>query len=568
MCSARLPGRQRRARLRARRGRRRRRRSALRILLETSPFPGVCGRVCPAPCMERCNRREVDVAVDVRDLERALADRADWPAPASASGGAPVAVVGSGPAGLSAAYQLGAPRLPGDRPRGGAETRRPPPVRHPRVPAATRRARRRRSPSSSGTASRPGRAARRPRRPAPLAREHAAVVRRDGPAEHSEVLTSAGAGGGLVQQGLDFLGRRRGRPDRPPGGVGRGRRRRQHGDGRGAHGAASRGAGGPRRVPAHARRDAGHRRGGRGRARGGRRARRVADTGRLLGDDGHGRWCAGGWSSASPTRAGGRVRGSVAGDAGAVELACDRLLLALGQAGDLSLAAARRRTRPPARWTSTTPPRRSTWAATSPAARAPCRRPSAAAAGRRSPCTRPSVTPNRRRTPSTSLLAGPEGRPPARCSARPRGSRSSILARARRGAASPRSAGGSPTEPGPRRRASRGRTLLLLRRLHRVRRAASSTARRACCARPRARLRRLDYDYCKGCGLCVAACPRGVLFTRSGLRGEGAMTRALVTGNQAAGAHAGAPPARPTAAPAAAAAACTPSRRRRRSWST
>jgi len=79
---------------------------ALAILLETSPFPGTCGRVCPAPCMDACNRGALDGAVDVRDIERALAERAAWPRSQRPSGGAPVAVVGSGPAGLSGAYHL------------------------------------------------------------------------------------------------------------------------------------------------------------------------------------------------------------------------------------------------------------------------------------------------------------------------------------------------------------------------------------------------------------------------------------------------------------------------------
>jgi 2-oxoacid:acceptor oxidoreductase gamma subunit (pyruvate/2-ketoisovalerate family) len=80
---------------------------ALGILLGTSPLPGVCGRVCPAPCMSACNRRELDGAVDVRDIERALADRAPWPRASRGAPCGPVAVVGAGPAGLSAAYQLG-----------------------------------------------------------------------------------------------------------------------------------------------------------------------------------------------------------------------------------------------------------------------------------------------------------------------------------------------------------------------------------------------------------------------------------------------------------------------------
>jgi 2-oxoacid:acceptor oxidoreductase gamma subunit (pyruvate/2-ketoisovalerate family) len=79
---------------------------ALEILLETSPLPGTCGRVCPAPCSDLCNRGGLDGAVGVRDIERALADRTVWPSPQRRSSGDPVAVVGSGPAGLSAAYHL------------------------------------------------------------------------------------------------------------------------------------------------------------------------------------------------------------------------------------------------------------------------------------------------------------------------------------------------------------------------------------------------------------------------------------------------------------------------------
>ena len=41
---------------------------ALEILLETSPLPGVCGRVCPAPCMEACNRGEHEDSVNIREI--------------------------------------------------------------------------------------------------------------------------------------------------------------------------------------------------------------------------------------------------------------------------------------------------------------------------------------------------------------------------------------------------------------------------------------------------------------------------------------------------------------------
>lgn len=80
--------------------------AALSTLLETSPFPGVCGRVCPAPCMEACNRRNFDESVNIRDLERYAADHGTRPDPVAPWRDEIVAVVGSGPAGLSAAYHL------------------------------------------------------------------------------------------------------------------------------------------------------------------------------------------------------------------------------------------------------------------------------------------------------------------------------------------------------------------------------------------------------------------------------------------------------------------------------
>lgn len=79
---------------------------ALSILLETTPFPAVCGRVCPAPCMEACNRHAFDEGVNVRAIERFVADHGHRPDPVTPARRERVAVVGSGPAGISAAYQL------------------------------------------------------------------------------------------------------------------------------------------------------------------------------------------------------------------------------------------------------------------------------------------------------------------------------------------------------------------------------------------------------------------------------------------------------------------------------
>jgi 2-oxoacid:acceptor oxidoreductase gamma subunit (pyruvate/2-ketoisovalerate family) len=79
---------------------------ALEILLRTTPFPSVCGRACPAPCMEACNRIELDGAVNVREMERYVGDHGQVTPELLAERDEQIAVVGSGPAGLTAAYHL------------------------------------------------------------------------------------------------------------------------------------------------------------------------------------------------------------------------------------------------------------------------------------------------------------------------------------------------------------------------------------------------------------------------------------------------------------------------------
>ncbi len=80
---------------------------ALAILLRTTPLPAVCGRVCPAPCMDNCNRIGLDGAVQVRDLERYAGDHGEITIEPRERRRERVAVIGSGPAGLAAAYHLG-----------------------------------------------------------------------------------------------------------------------------------------------------------------------------------------------------------------------------------------------------------------------------------------------------------------------------------------------------------------------------------------------------------------------------------------------------------------------------
>jgi 2-oxoacid:acceptor oxidoreductase gamma subunit (pyruvate/2-ketoisovalerate family) len=81
--------------------------AAAQILLRTQALPAVCGRVCPAPCMQECNRRQMDGAVNIRSLERWVADHSAFRLPVEQADKVfSLAVVGGGPAGLSAAYQL------------------------------------------------------------------------------------------------------------------------------------------------------------------------------------------------------------------------------------------------------------------------------------------------------------------------------------------------------------------------------------------------------------------------------------------------------------------------------
>lgn len=80
---------------------------AAAILLRTQPLPSVCGRVCPAPCMHACNREAFDGAVNIRSLERWISDHSTLQlVPQTGAQRRRVAVAGGGPAGLSAAYQL------------------------------------------------------------------------------------------------------------------------------------------------------------------------------------------------------------------------------------------------------------------------------------------------------------------------------------------------------------------------------------------------------------------------------------------------------------------------------
>jgi len=83
---------------------------ALEAILKENPFPGVCGRVCFHPCENNCHRGQYDEVVSISAMERYIFDVTSNHHPdihpISNADSKQVAVVGSGPAGLSAAYFL------------------------------------------------------------------------------------------------------------------------------------------------------------------------------------------------------------------------------------------------------------------------------------------------------------------------------------------------------------------------------------------------------------------------------------------------------------------------------
>lgn len=83
---------------------------AFQRMVASNPFPAVMGRVCPAPCQDGCNRNDLETYVGINSIEQYIGDWAiennlSLPAAGTATG-KKVAIVGSGPAGLAAAYFL------------------------------------------------------------------------------------------------------------------------------------------------------------------------------------------------------------------------------------------------------------------------------------------------------------------------------------------------------------------------------------------------------------------------------------------------------------------------------
>ncbi len=84
--------------------------AAWRRLVEDNPLPAIMGRICYHPCETSCNRAQLDEAVGINAIERFLGDLAierGWKLPgAGTTTGRRVLVIGGGPSGLSAAYHL------------------------------------------------------------------------------------------------------------------------------------------------------------------------------------------------------------------------------------------------------------------------------------------------------------------------------------------------------------------------------------------------------------------------------------------------------------------------------
>jgi NADPH-dependent glutamate synthase beta subunit-like oxidoreductase len=82
---------------------------AFRRSTDANPFPSMMGRVCPAPCQTGCNRNKVEDTVGINAVEQYIGDYAlkqGYTFQAGPDTGRRVAIVGGGPAGLAAAYQL------------------------------------------------------------------------------------------------------------------------------------------------------------------------------------------------------------------------------------------------------------------------------------------------------------------------------------------------------------------------------------------------------------------------------------------------------------------------------
>ncbi|GHU18099.1 glutamate synthase [Betaproteobacteria bacterium] len=82
---------------------------AVRLIRKDNPFPSACGLICEHPCETRCRRNVLDIGINIRGIKRFAVDNCGGAVPVPPSApqtGKKVAVIGGGPAGLSAAYFL------------------------------------------------------------------------------------------------------------------------------------------------------------------------------------------------------------------------------------------------------------------------------------------------------------------------------------------------------------------------------------------------------------------------------------------------------------------------------
>lgn len=82
---------------------------ALKLIREKLPFPGIMGRICTHPCEDVCKRKEVDEPISIMCLKRSAVDYGmenGWHLTIAEEKRERIAVIGGGPAGLMAAYEL------------------------------------------------------------------------------------------------------------------------------------------------------------------------------------------------------------------------------------------------------------------------------------------------------------------------------------------------------------------------------------------------------------------------------------------------------------------------------
>ncbi|MDP2237239.1 MAG: putative selenate reductase subunit YgfK [Bacteroidales bacterium] len=79
---------------------------AYRLILQTNPFPSITGMVCDHLCQNKCTRVHYDHSLRIREVKRFVSEQTERKIAAASSNGSKVAIIGSGPSGMSAAYYL------------------------------------------------------------------------------------------------------------------------------------------------------------------------------------------------------------------------------------------------------------------------------------------------------------------------------------------------------------------------------------------------------------------------------------------------------------------------------